>query len=98
MVAMRGWSALANDAPPGSLDRLGITPRSSLFLAVDPDGFRVRQLPDVGAQRVVVRLPGQKTIKYVLQAEGGGNALSMEGEGNVCGGPMREAASRRGQI
>jgi hypothetical protein len=66
MAAIRGCSALAGDASPGGLDRLGIGGRSPLFLVVDPKRLRMRLLPVVGAKRVVVRLPGQEPVEDVL--------------------------------
>ncbi len=58
-------SAPTPDALLGSLDRLGICSRASLLLAIEPERLGVRLLPGIGAQRVVLRLPGQQLVEYV---------------------------------
>ena len=46
-----------------TLDRLGVRPRSSLLLAVDPNRLWARLLPDVGAQDSGVRLSGLAPVE-----------------------------------
>ena len=50
-MATRKRLALFLDASPVSLDRLGLGPRSRLFLAEDSDRLRARSLLAIGAWR-----------------------------------------------
>ena len=69
MQAGGAVSAPLGDPPPRPLDGLGVGSGLPLLDPIDPNRLGVRLLPDVGPQRVVVRLASQEPIEDVLHVD-----------------------------